>query len=219
MDKRLKAISESIDPCKVFADVGCDHGTIAKYVLTNNLAEKIIASDISAKCLDKARALIGEQHGNRVEFIECDGIAYRADTCAICGMGGDEIARIIIEAKHKPQSLILMPHTRTQEVRITLVDQGYEITADTVVESRKKFYTLIKARLNGRKCPLNALQLEFGTFIGTYNPPLIRWLKTDLKRLTAVAKGKAALEKLGRIKQALALQDSLKSGDNASDSP
>ena len=39
--KRLEAIASKIIPCKVFADIGCDHGIIGLYVVKNNLAERV----------------------------------------------------------------------------------------------------------------------------------------------------------------------------------
>ena len=58
--KRLEAIASKIIPCKVFADIGCDHGIIGLYVVKNNLAERVCECDISEDSLGKARTLIGD---------------------------------------------------------------------------------------------------------------------------------------------------------------
>ena len=57
---RLETIASLIRPCKVFADIGCDHGYISLFVARSALAEKIIATDISALSLDKARRVMAD---------------------------------------------------------------------------------------------------------------------------------------------------------------
>ena len=58
--KRLEAIAGEILPCKVFADIGCDHGIIGLYAVKNHLADKVCECDIGEECLFKARSLIGD---------------------------------------------------------------------------------------------------------------------------------------------------------------
>ena len=60
MTDRLNKIFDSLAECEVFADVGCDHGYIAKAMLFSGKCKKVIVSDISAKCLNKAEELLND---------------------------------------------------------------------------------------------------------------------------------------------------------------
>ncbi|MDE6293893.1 MAG: class I SAM-dependent methyltransferase, partial [Clostridiales bacterium] len=67
MSERLDLIKSLIVPAKIIADVGCDHGRIAEYCANSGVAELVIASDISGKCLQKARTLLGDK--SNVKFV------------------------------------------------------------------------------------------------------------------------------------------------------
>ena len=71
---RLETIASLIRPCKVFADIGCDHGYISLFVARSALAEKIIATDISALSLDKARRVMADYPA---EFFVGDGFDFK----------------------------------------------------------------------------------------------------------------------------------------------
>ena len=58
MNKRLEIIFSEIAACSSFADVGCDHGYIAKAVLDSGKCDDVIISDISAPSLKKAEKLL-----------------------------------------------------------------------------------------------------------------------------------------------------------------
>ena len=55
---RISVICAHIPACRIFADIGCDHGYCTAYVLEKGLCEKAYVSDISAACLKKAETLL-----------------------------------------------------------------------------------------------------------------------------------------------------------------
>ena len=55
---RISAVCSLIRPCDCLADIGCDHGLVAKYALDNGVKE-VIAADISEGSLKKAKKLLG----------------------------------------------------------------------------------------------------------------------------------------------------------------
>ncbi len=154
---RLDAVCSLIVPAKVIADVGCDHGLVARYLSDSvGLCEKVIASDISDKCLSKARSnLYGRAN---VEFVLCDGIDYDCDEAVIAGMGGILIAEIIRKAKTLPNTLVLCPHRNAEEVRKTLISLGYSIDRDIIIKERGKFYFVLRA-VKGEE-PINPTELQ-----------------------------------------------------------
>ena len=145
MTKRLKILTSHITFCNTFADVGCDHGLVSKFVLDNSLASEVIATDISKKSLDKAIKLLGDKPN--FTAICCDGfngIKNVVDQAIISGMGGEEIVKILKDAKDIPNRLILSPQKNSYKVRKFLVDNFYKITNDYTIFD-DKFYDIIVA--------------------------------------------------------------------------
>ncbi|MDE6105349.1 MAG: class I SAM-dependent methyltransferase, partial [Clostridia bacterium] len=56
--ERIERLCAFLDSCHVFADVACDHGYCAEYMLKNGLCESAVISDISEKSLAKAQKLL-----------------------------------------------------------------------------------------------------------------------------------------------------------------
>ncbi len=157
---RLAAVCSLILPARVIADVGCDHGRVAEYVFDSHLSERVIASDISERCLEKAKKRLG---GTSVEFAVCDGLAYECDEAIIAGMGGVAISDIIENAVHKPDVLILCPHRDCELVRRVAIKNGYAIDVDMLTKERGRIYTVLRARKAGEAVCLSDLQYKFGT--------------------------------------------------------
>lgn len=163
MTGRLDAIKSLIKPAPVIADVGCDHGLIAEYCAESKLAKRVIASDISEMCLDKAKnALRGYDN---IEFRCCDGLEYYCDEAIIAGMGGLLIGKILTRAEDLPHTVIVCPHRDCADLRRTLVALGYTIDKDLMCKERGKLYSVMRAE----KCAettqrLGELQMLFGVY-------------------------------------------------------
>lgn len=194
---RISAVCSLIDSCGVFADVGCDHGKVAHYVVKNGLAQKVIASDVSEKCLNKAKKLIGDG----AAYALADGIKFDCDEAAICGMGGAQIVKILREAACAPNELILSPHTDSGLVREYLINSGYKIERDFMIEDGK-YYTLIKARKSQDAQSLSKCQVEFGVFYNS-DETTRAYLKKKLDELKTYKITRVNQEKIARIEEAL----------------
>ncbi len=188
MTKRLEIISSHIKGGGAFADIGCDHGQICKYVLDNNLFNKVIASDISFKSLEKAKKLLSG-YGEKVEFIVSDGFKNFnkiPDEVVIAGMGGEEISLILNGTKVLPNRLILSPQKNTKKVRELLVRKNYKIIDDYTVFD-KKFYDIIVAEKGGDN--LTELELIFGkTNLEKKPQDFIKKLKTERDKISNILK-------------------------------
>ncbi len=163
MTERLNIIFEQIPSCEVFADIGCDHGYIALAMLKSQKAQKVIISDISAKCLQKAEQLLGAyiDKGLATSVVSngFEKVEY-CDVALIAGMGGEEICDIIKSCKNLPQKLILQPMKNTDKVRVCAVKIGYKIQKDFIFKSADKFYDLIT--LVKGEDSLTEQEIEFG---------------------------------------------------------
>ena len=93
MRKRLAAILSHVRG-SALADIGCDHGLIAVSALEQGLVERVIATDISASSLAKARALAAQRNAAAIEFRVGDGMRVLADGEAdVVVIAGMEIGR------------------------------------------------------------------------------------------------------------------------------
>ena len=131
--KRLQRLCAEIKACTVFADVGCDHGYCAEYVLKNGLCGRCYISDISAASLKKAERLLSEYIAEGIAYSFCcagmELIPKDADQVLIAGMGGEEILSILREG-FLPERLVLQPMKNAAKVRKYLLEEGYSITRD-----------------------------------------------------------------------------------------
>ncbi len=163
MTDRLNKIFNCLPHCKVFADIGCDHGYIAKAMIKSAKCQSAIISDISAKCLDKAVQLLSEEIASGVvAAVVSDGFdsVKGCDLALIAGMGGEEICSILYKASSLPDKLVLQPMKNCDKVRLAVVEKGYRIISDSVFFSAGKFYDLISLEKGSDN--LTQEEIEFG---------------------------------------------------------
>ena len=163
MTERLSKIYSELPSCKIFADIGCDHGYISKAMLDGGKCEKVILSDVSAKCLKKAENLLSEyiSKGKAVAIVSngFDNLP-NSDLSLIAGMGGEEIILILQKAKTLPEKLVLQPMKNCDKVRRFLIENGYKIVGDFVFKAEEKFYDIIKCEKG--QDSLTEEEIEFG---------------------------------------------------------
>ncbi len=143
MTRRLREICLRIPKSEAFADVGCDHGYCARYVLEKGLAERVYITDISQKSLQKAELLLKDEieKGRCIPLVG-DGVKILPEPCTvlIAGMGGEEIVHILKEKL--PPRFILQPMKNSEKVRRFLIGSGCYLTRDYTFEDGK-YYDLI----------------------------------------------------------------------------
>lgn len=151
---RLETAVGLLGRANVLADIGCDHGRFSAAVLQRGLAESVIASDISAPSLQKARQL-AEICGfsDKMDCRISDGFsAYKkgeADKAVVLGMGGEVIAEILSGADELARSLdriVMQPMRGEAELRCYLYSNNYCIVDEAVVFDGGRYYQLISAK-------------------------------------------------------------------------
>lgn len=196
MTKRQREIANLITESELTADVGCDHGILSLYVLQNNLAKNLVATDISAPSLDKTINLL-RRYGllKRAKCVVCDGLPadYKFDQVLIAGMGGREICKILsnyfAHSTVRPV-LVLQPMRDFVLVRKLLIENGYKICEDKIIYD-KKFYLLLRAE-SGEQT-LTQEQMLFGAVASNYFlPDFARWLDYKIEKTTQIL-GKIAV--------------------------
>ena len=203
MKKRFNVILSFVRPCKVFADVGCDHGKIAISVAKSGIAGKVIASDVSEKSLVKAADLAVNEHIDGLITVLSDGfskIAEPVDEAVIAGMGGEEIIKILRSAPTIPERLVLQPMKNAEKLRRVLVEELlYPIERDELFFDGDKFYDVIVADKNATPVIYTEDDLIWGRDNGGENEDFVRYLRGLIETYRIAlpfAKGDDVREKL-----------------------
>lgn len=150
---RLDAAVRLLSGADTVADIGCDHGRLGVSLLQGGGANRVIAIDISAPSLEKARQLsIRTCVDSRMETRLGDGLmplrTGEADAVAMLGMGGTLMKEKLSAC---PQPLcgaglgVFQPMRGVADIRRYLFEAGYAIGTDLVVQEGTRYYQVFSA--------------------------------------------------------------------------
>ncbi len=202
---RIEAICTLVERCHTLADVGCDHGYVARYAATIG-CDKVIAADISEISVEKARKTLCGFNG--VKFVVSDGFAKitdEVDVAVITGMGGKKIAEILDGVGQNIPTLILGPQHDAAYLRRYLTARSYRIDADFMTEERGKTYSFLRARF-GKTEPFDYVQEEYGVFYKKANPALKAFAEKKREKLLQYSPTKENLKRLAATEEVLKWQ-------------
>ncbi len=153
LTKRLQAVADMVTAGNRVADIGCDHGYVSIYLSEQHISPRIIAMDVNAGPLKKAKEHI-KQHG-LLPYIETrlsDGTARllpeEVETLLCAGMGGKLMIRIMEEGKTvipHLKEIILQPQSEIHLVRQYMRKIGFAIVAEKMVYEEGKYYPMMRA--------------------------------------------------------------------------
>ena len=154
LSKRLNWIIEKLNKVDIIMDVGTDHGYIPIYLVKNNIASKVIASDINKDPLKKAKinaSLDGVL--DKIDLRLGGGLSplnnKEANAVIIAGMGGNLIRDILENDLDKVKNLeylILQPAQNPEVLRKYLYNNNYEILEEDICLDENKYYEIFKVK-------------------------------------------------------------------------
>ena len=159
LDERLGAIAalaEEIIGGKASpraADIGCDHGQLTAYLLERHPALEMIASDVSAPSLEKARRLLAQKGlTGRAALAVADGLGAvdtKQDVIIIAGMGAQTILKILTEGRARigGAAVIMQANVDLPMLRTQLAAQGFAVEREICTQAAGRHYVTLAARL------------------------------------------------------------------------
>lgn len=153
LSSRLQTCADMVKRGNCVADIGCDHGYLAIYLLKKGISPHVIAADLREKPL-----MMAKKHaktaglGQEITFCLSDGLEKispgEVQTVICAGMGGDCICDILRgrpEFWKKGYQFILQPQSAASDLRKFLYDNGFSILEERFAQDGKFIYTILHA--------------------------------------------------------------------------
>ena len=167
---RLKRIAANIEKGETMADIGTDHGFLPLYLYETGRCPRVIMTDISMYSLEKARENTRRyyeqtstrfkekgDHSDNIVFRVGDGISVldngEVDAVVMAGIGGNLICDILRDDPEKSRSFskyVLQPRRHPGILRHFLLNNGFNITGESLVREGKFICEIITARPEDR---------------------------------------------------------------------
>ena len=174
LDARLGAIASLVmEEIKgkqhpVAADIGCDHGQLTAYLLERCPQLEMIAGDVSAPSLEKARQLLMRKGLlSRASLCVADGLGgidRPTDVIVIAGMGAEMILKIITEGRARigDALLIMQANVDLPMLRMQLAQEGFAVEREVFTLAAGRRYVTLCAR-QGAVRPLTMREALLGS--------------------------------------------------------
>ncbi|MDF2626654.1 MAG: hypothetical protein K0R39_485 [Symbiobacteriaceae bacterium] len=148
---RLAAAAAFVPPGQPMADIGTDHAYLPAHLVDAGIVPRAIAADVLPGPLEAARTTVREtgltekielRLGNGLKVLTPGEVA----AVTICGMGGPLIAEILEAGPLAGvQRLALQPMGGEETLRRWLMEHGWYITDETLVEDAGRIYVVMAA--------------------------------------------------------------------------
>lgn len=198
---RLLKATNMVRQDSIVADIGCDHGKLAVYLVLSGVAKKVIAADVRPLPLSKAKALV-KQTGCS-DKIECrlgDGLAVlhenEVSDIVIAGMSGETMAQILERApwvQNEKLNFVFVPATHAEKLREWLYASGFVLVREEPVQENGRVYSVMQAKYTGEKQEnLPQFFYEFGFLPQSESPEAKKYILHHLHHLQNMRKGNLA---------------------------
>lgn len=196
-----KVVKESIERFGlnnvVVADIATDHGYLAELISRNERVKKVIATDISKKCLEKTDELVKRCNLTKIETRIGDGLKPidKVDLSVLAGIGGYEIIKILSEQNclksggNKCNYFVLQPSKNAEDLRLFLIERNAQIVLDFIVFSGGRFYPIIVVNfLENNDTEKTIFNIYFGKDNNVKNADFLRFLDRQVEDLKFLEK-------------------------------
>ena len=197
ISKRLLCCAQQVKKGARVADIGCDHGYLGIFLLTQEIASHVVSCDLREQPLQKAKEnSLRYGTAEHMDFYVADGLCAvepgSVDTVVCAGMGGDCIAHILEQApwvRDPRYTLILQPQTSGNDLRRYLGENGFAIEQEQLVQDGNFLYFTIMARYGNGKPLTPGEQYLSKQLLACGSPLLPAYLERIINALAKTVEG------------------------------
>ena len=201
LSKRLKMVASFISEGTFFADIGSDHAYLPCYICLKDEKARAIAGEVREGPYHRAEETVAAyQLSDKVEVRLGDGLQIinsdeGVKELVVAGMGGGLISQIIESGKEKLTTidrLVLQPNNSTHNVRKLLLNLGYSLTHEKILEDNNHIYEILVAdKINNEPFLWNNVEVEKQLLFGPYlmkekSPVFLKKWKIEREKLMKV---------------------------------
>lgn len=216
LSDRLKTVVSEIPHGAKIADIGSDHAYLPCYAMLQGRITYAVAGEINEGPFLSAKSQVEKLNlSNKIKVRKGNGLEVveqgEVDVITIAGMGGPLISEILEAGKSKltdVNRLILQPNIGARNIRVWLMENGWELTKEHIIEEDKKIYEVLVAEKGDPLAPYKDKEnkesdLLLGpflkkekneAFIKKWKHELIKWHKI-IQQLEQASQNEETVEK------------------------
>jgi tRNA (adenine22-N1)-methyltransferase len=153
LSKRLETIAQQVPAGSRLADIGSDHAQLPVYLVQQGIVHYAVAGEINPGPFEAASKQVREAAlEEQIKVRQGDGLQAveigEVDTITIAGMGGALIVHILEQGKAKlagVYTLVLQPNVGEDQVRHWLVENGWRLITEQILQEDGKIYEVLTA--------------------------------------------------------------------------
>ena len=155
-------------------DVGSDHGHLACYALSEGLAETAVCTDIHEAPAKRTETCLKQNGFSDRSMTYCtdglDGVPLKeGDVVVMAGLGGNNMADIILRAKETTSDEILksvmwclQPQKSIDRLREFFAQEGFDILEEKISSERGNLYPIVRAVYTGKPYKMSLYEKYYG---------------------------------------------------------
>ncbi|WP_342263749.1 class I SAM-dependent methyltransferase [Spiroplasma endosymbiont of Clivina fossor] len=185
LSHRLATIANLVNPNDIVADIACDHGLVAIYLVKKKGMNNIFVSDINPKALAQAQKnIIQNQLQNNIFPILGDGIKWinasdNINCVIIAGLGAKTIINILTNDYQSINRYIIQTNNEMSKIRKWVQDHNYFIEDELLIKDNNFIYEIIVINKTHGSLIVNDEQIMFGLNLENKYELLFKKMWTD----------------------------------------
>lgn len=176
LSDRLETVANNIPEAARLADIGSDHAYLPCHVVRKGSVPMAIAGEVAEGPFQSAIEQVQEEKlTDKISVRKGDGLEViepgEVDCITIAGMGGTLISTILEKGKSKLEGvsrLVLQPNVGSFAVRRWLIDNGWELIKEEILEEDRKIYEILVAEKGEPLKPYQPTNLDSGILFGPF---------------------------------------------------
>lgn len=167
--KRIETISRMVDKDSIVLDIGTDHALVPIFLIENNIASKVLSTEINKGPFDNAVSNIKKRKLEKeIEVTLGNGLIpyinkQKVDFLSVTGMGTNLIIEILEQSPIPFWDKVILESTNdSPKLRMWLKDNNYKILDEKILKESSKYNSVIKAEINKKTNIKTNFDMEVG---------------------------------------------------------